>query len=600
MHESTSTLRVGLLWLLGVSAGVTVLTHIAQLLKIPFWNYANNALIVALFVSLMVLIASIHHSFSVAVRDSRVLFLVLVIAAAGAVLALVINRPDADDYYYVPNAVYYLQHPSEPMGFNIHYLSSGGTPFTSLFWATAGPYEYAQAALAFLLRLDYLVVYYIVAAAIVGFLIPISFFLATTHFSSSTRNAAIGTLVFVFLALLLVGTHRTFGNLSFARAFQGKMVLFSVGIPLFVSFSLDYFKRPTLLSWAMLFLLSTSMIGVTSSATWLLPMLALVLGLSYAVATGGPARTFANRLPYFISLLYPLLFAAYTLSSSVSTIGSDSIINQGWPTTFMGHARLVINPFFPLTLIVLVVSITISLIFLSQKRRRFLICWMILSMLLLLNPLVAPTIIRFVTTPNAYWRLFYVFPFPLTIAIGVASLLDTKDPLLTGKRRLAPVALLAVAASMGLVFRMATDSRESSVSIGPPAYKLPLRSLAIARQALIRLPPGMMLAPSEIAGITAMLNSEYPQLRIREDAVRLWLSETGRPNDAEIRIGASDFVGGQSGDFLALAAILGRYSELQSVIVKQDILADSEVDELLSIHGFSFRGYADEYALLSR
>lgn len=148
---------------------------------------------------------------------------------------------------------------------------------------------------------------------------------------------------------------------------------------------------------------------------------------------------------------------------------------------------------------------------------------MILSILLFLNPLVAPIIINFVTTPSVYWRLFYVFPFPLTIAIGAASLLDTKDPLLTGKHRLVPVALLAVAASMGLLFRTASNSRESSVSIGPPAYKLPFRSLGIARRALALLPPGMMLAPSEIAGITAMLNSEYPQLRIREDAVRLWL-----------------------------------------------------------------------------
>lgn len=288
MHESISRLRVALFWLLGVSASVTVLTHLAQLLSIPFRIYASSALIVALFISLVVLIASTHHSFSVAVHDTKVLRFVLILAVAGAVLALVINRPDADDYYYVPNAVYYLQHPADPMGFDIHYLSSDGTLFTSLFWATSGPYEHAQAALAFLLRLDYLVVYYVIAAAIVGFLIPISFFLATAHFSDSTRNAAIGALVVVCLTPLLVETHRTFGNLSFARAFQGKIVLFSIGIPLFVSFSLDYFKRPTLFSWAMLLLLSTSMIGATSSTAWLLPMLALILGLSYAVANGDP------------------------------------------------------------------------------------------------------------------------------------------------------------------------------------------------------------------------------------------------------------------------------------------------------------------------
>jgi phosphoglycerol transferase MdoB-like AlkP superfamily enzyme len=74
----------------------------------------------------------------------------------------------------------------------------------------------------------------------------------------------------------------------------------------------------------------------------------------------------------------------------------NSPANQPWPTTFFGHLNLIINPYVPLTPLAAFISIIISLIF--CKQRRILLIWIAASVILYLNPLVAPFIIEKVTS----------------------------------------------------------------------------------------------------------------------------------------------------------------------------------------------------------
>lgn len=107
---------------------------------------------------------------------------------------------------------------------------------------TSNPYEYLNALIAVGFCLDFLSVYYLIMPGISGFMIPIAIFLAIVHFSDDERSSIVGTLLTVFVLLLLGETHRTFGNFSFVRIFQGKSILLSIGVPLFIGFSIKYFK----------------------------------------------------------------------------------------------------------------------------------------------------------------------------------------------------------------------------------------------------------------------------------------------------------------------------------------------------------------------
>lgn len=596
--ESVIRFRFGLVSFFAFGAGVTILTHIAQVFTIPFAAYATTALVTAA-AALIIGLAGCSRSVSAdVVHDTSVVRLVLVLAVIGAILALAINRPDPDDFYYVPNAVYHLQHPADPMNFDIHYLAFDGAPPTSALWGTSGPYEYAQAALARFLKLDFLSVYYLISPALIGFMIPIAFFLATCCFTDSTRNAARGVLVFTCVALLLGETHWAFGNISFARAFQGKIILFSIGIPSFVSFSFDYFEKPTISSWFVLFCISTSMVGVSTSSSWLLPALALVLGLSFVITSRNRLQTISMLPRYFGTLLYGILFVAMNFRLAAGALGIGSVLNAGWPTTFRGYAGLLVNFGVPLTPLISCVSLIVSLMLLSQERRNFVASWTALTGVIFVNPVVAPLLIRFVS--NAYWRFFYISPFPLVISIAAASLLDTKSPRLADRRGLIPKATLATLLALVLFLPRGSVLSEASVDVGLPAYKLPEGPLDTAKKALTMLAPGPMLAPGELAGISVMLDSRYPALRIREDGVRLWLSEAGRLNDAELRIKASDYLDGRGGDLQALGSVISLHPELRSVIIRADIYDNSKVKLLLSDHGFEPRGVANYYAVLER
>ena len=56
--------------------------------------------------------------------------------------------------------------------------------------------------------------------------------------------------------------------------------------------------------------------------------------------------------------------------------------------------------------------------------RSFLLGWSGLAALLYLNPWVAPWLIEHITSPNIYWRLFYLLPVTPLLALAVALVLE--------------------------------------------------------------------------------------------------------------------------------------------------------------------------------
>ena len=514
-------------------------------------------------------------------------FALLAIGLLGAVLALIIHRPDSDDYYYIPNAVYYLQNPNMKMGFDIHFFHVHGLPFVSHMTNTSFPYEYTQAGIAYFTGIDFLSIYYILFPAIIGFLIPISLFYALSHFSVEPRNNAVGVLFTVGVILILGETHRTYGNLSFAKAFQGKISFLSVGIPTFIAFSFDYFKKISPLSCAALAAVSTSSIGMTASASIILLGLSLIMSLLFLYKVKSLKRSVLPLVFYFLMLGYVAIYALAIRKFALSYAGMDSPQNQGWPVTFMGHLNFLINSKMPMTPIFAVIATATSLIF-CGKRKELLI-WIGTALLLFLNPFVAPPLIKYVTSPNIYWRLFYILPFPLVIGIGVSSVLDRWPAFVKGGR-------LVIVALAGFLFllmlhyplRKASVFRPSNnVKVGWPGYKLDMNDLQAARKIVRIAPHGIMLAPADIAGIITMVDSRYPQMRARDHGIKTWLTYRGRRAEAELRIEASDFVAGYNLQFDALKELILLYPDLRSMVIQSSVWGRGEVRNFLIKDGYT-------------
>ncbi len=427
----------------GALAGVTILTHVAQLAGIAFRSYALAAVAIGIAAPVLCCTLSPPQFARMRVRDPKVLLLVLILGACGASLASVANRVALDDFYYVPNAVYYLHNPNALMDFDIHYLYSAGARFTSQVWATAGPYEYAEAALAYLLGTEFLVIYHVMGPAVGGFLLALALYLAVLHFSDDTLAAAVGTLVTMGVIMLLGDTERTVGSFSLARIFEGKVVLLAVGIPMWIAVTLNYLRGPTFVGWIMCLSVATALIGMSSSAAIVLPSLAVVLAAAHVLTTEDRAQGFWHALVYLLSLVYVAVYALFLLTHAVTDLGVASPANWRFPKTFLGHARFFVNARVPLTPALVIGSTALCLIVVSTRTRRLLLGWIGAAVVLFLNPIVAPALIEHITSPNAYWRLFYILPFPLVVGIA-SSVAFARTAQWSAQRRFAAVALVSV------------------------------------------------------------------------------------------------------------------------------------------------------------
>jgi hypothetical protein len=567
-------------------AGLTILTHLAQILHLAFKTYFFAALGVCLVAGFFSGFLIKKHGAKITSRDLLILLFLAGMGVAGSGIALLANRPDPDDYYYLPNAVYFMQHPDAPMGFRIQYLFNGNTPLESFAWATSNAYEYIQALMAYALGVHPLTVYYLLMPALAGFLIPFAFFLALVPFSEDPLAAAIGTLTITGVLLLLGETHHTFGNFAFVRIFQGKAVLLSLGFPLFVAFSLRYFARPCWQNWLGVFFLATALTGVSSSALFLLPALALLLLIAY-VWTAKPLKW--NTAPvYLATLAYVGVLALYTLLFWRTGLDNSSYANQGWPTHFNGHAASFIHPTLPLTPLLALVSTALALFLLPPKRKQFLFAWIAASLVLFLNPLTAKPLIQYVTSANAYWRMFYLYPFPLLAGVAAAALF-THTRRFSAPIRFALVAVVS-AALFGAAWLSPTSVfHQEDLQMAWLAYKLPATQLERARNITALAPPGVMLAPQPLAGLVALLDSRFPQMRVRFVAERTWMTTAAAPDEAELRIAASDYLGGNGDDPTALQTLLTRYAqEIRSVVVKESVYDEHpELQALLSAHQFT-------------
>lgn len=544
--------RLYLSWFLGLLAALTVLTHMAQAFGWSFLVYARCGLAVMIAASVLsVWQGSNRWHQDPPKSDGAASLAAGAIMIIWAILAISSFRPDADDYVYVPNAVYALANPESPLGFVVRGLvPSGGQTITSFNVAISLPFEYSQAILAHFTGLQYLDVYYLVMPALAGGAMAAAALYLTAQFPLSPLAAVLGCAVALAALLLMGETHRAFGNFSVTRAFQGKTLLLSVGIPVWTGATIAFFRQPRTSTWLLLLATGTAMLGATTSSIVVLSLLTLLLALAVAVTARGFKSLFAPTLLYGASLSYVAGYAVVFLATGYHRrLGSASPANLGWPLDFSGHFAFMVQPEQPVWLVMAAVALMVVLLLAERPVKLFVCAWTGLGVALYLNPVVAETLITYVTSPNHYWRLFYLLPVPLLISLAVAYVFDTL--LKRGQRTavgLAALGLLALAIAGHWWLPRASVFR--AAELRTPMYKLPRAELAEARAILAaQPPPGPMLAPPTVSGIIPMLSTGHPQLLQRLEAGRLWLGRRNGEFIADQRWTAMNVVAGtESGE----------------------------------------------------
>lgn len=569
---------------------MTVLTHIAQVLGITFKVYAYTGLFFMVAMSLLTWHFFQGHYRNVTRYDSGTLLFLAVSSLGGAFIASFFNtgatKISSDLFYYIPNAVYHLQNPDSSMDFAIHFIEAGSEPFSSYFGATALPFEYTQAVISYFFKIPYLSTFYFFSPALLGFLIPVTLYYLISQFINP-QSAAVGALFAIAIILLLGETPRTPGTWSFPHIYIGKVFFISIGIPLFAAATINFFRTSSPFDWMFTFAVTTAMVGTTSSSMALLPAFAAVLITAYAaVSVSGNYKIFIkNSLIYLSSLSYLI---AYTLTAFLNfhtNVGENSPVNEDFPVTFLGHAGFFFEKSGPATPLVLMGSTILTILMTSGMVRKFILAWIAASIVLFLNPIIAPFIIKYLTTPNIYWRLFYIYPMPLLVGLAGAKLFEYTS------RFSKPARSALISGTVFMLFishfvPFTTSVLYLRTEFGWPRYKMPPAIERRATEVIAVAPPGPMLAPLPLGGVIAMLSANYPQMRVFNEPERVWFEERGMGSEIDKRICASEFVNGDKPDCLPMFQALLEHSNLRSVVIAKSAALDSQVLSVLNENGF--------------
>ena len=571
-------------------ACLTVEIHLARAIDLSFRTLAVAAAITGLVVGGLTAVFLRREWRQARTRDIRTMLVLALAALIGAALASVYSRPDGDDHLYVPEAVYAMTFPDEPLGYTVHFLYQEPA-IQSVVVGTAQPFEYAQALLASGLGVDFLFVYHILVVALVGAAVPLAAYSLLRHLSEDTLTAALAAALSILILTLMGDTKYTPGSLSFTRLFQGKAVLLSAGIPFFMAESLAFFRRPGLQRWIHTAIVATALCGLSSTAFFLVPMVALATGIG-CVAALRVKRPILTLAWYGACTGYLVTFALYASRTVGNYLGAGGEGAGSWPSTFSGYVTRVFGASLPISGLILIVGFAFGAIFLREWSRRFLLVWVGACVLLYANPLVAPLWIRFATGPAAYWRVYFVVPAVALIGAGLIGVLQTLRAR-PGMQALFMAGLALLVAWLTIVPGSPSIYRQGGTT-GWPRLKVSAEALEQARTIVTNVPPGVMLAQEEPSGVIGMVRGGYPQLRIRVEPMHDWLSGS----EGERRLAASDFTGGELANEAAFRDVVGSHPELSIIMVRQEPF--QVVQEFLREHGFIHQLEIGEHMIVWR
>lgn len=492
-------------------------------------------------------------------RVDKTALLALALACLSAALCVVcLQRSDADDVIYLPKIVYAVAHPGTPMDGTIHEIAHAPALALPLSAAPYYPtaYEFAQAALAHVSGIDLLWIYYRLAPVLTAMF---GVFLLAANLRClglPWRASAIGALLAVPLLLLMGDSHRALGNFTLVRMFQSKCAFIFLGLQMFIALSLVYFRKPGARSWALLIVGVTALSGITTSALVMLPLLSLPLFLGWWFAYGhgdSLRRTFGRGLAYAAALAPTLLFALDYRKYALARAGYGSTLNAGFPDTFHGQLDLVIHgSMLSPAVLFLLASVLVLGLFWREPRHRFLLATTALIGLFYLNPWMASPVMRYLTSENIYWRLFYLPPLLLMMGAAVGVLFER---VAGGRLMRKGVPFFCFAVLAGLVVVSPTSVMHQGNHVEVALHGYPLGPYADDARACLRLArPGVVLAPVALAQEMAVLSASHTQVVTRRDFLANALF--AEPDELARRMGAAKVITGKGGRLGDLVAVL--------------------------------------------
>ncbi|MBW3603767.1 MAG: hypothetical protein KY460_02455 [Actinobacteria bacterium] len=246
--------------------------------------------------------ASVADRLHVATSTGAVIALVW--ATALAALSMFTHRPNPDDLYYVNLSQWVVDQGTFPLRDTI--FSDLAFPMSS--WPPVASYDGLAGALALLTGVHAASIVYLVVPPVATFLSV----LALWRLLRAWRIPAVGIALSLTLAFLLFDGGPGYaapGTLFLTRIWQGKVILLCLMVPTLLVYALRYVERPSRTHAWWLFVGGVAAVGLTTSAMFLVPLIALAGAAPLALRS--PRRALAG---FGAMAAYPLAAGVVTLA----------------------------------------------------------------------------------------------------------------------------------------------------------------------------------------------------------------------------------------------------------------------------------------------
>jgi Family of unknown function (DUF6077) len=424
---------------------------------------------------------------------------VLAMAAGLAALSLFVNRPDADDVFYVNHAQWVVDHGT----FAVRDTLFSDERFPSQEHPPLASYEaLAGTAGRLVNRPAADIEYYLVT--------PLATFLAVLALWKLLRTwgallPAVAVAVGAVFLLMGGADHASFGNLFLGRMWQGKVIYLSVMIPLLFAQLTEWSRRPSRAGVALLLLLGVASIGLTPTAALTVTLVAVA-----ALAPLALRRPWLALLGVAAVSLYPVIGAVLSrLDRGGGSADARAIALSDPAATF---AKV-----FGYGAIAGIAAVALVTGWLALRRRDARLTAAVASSiaLLLLAPGVLDRLGRFTGSVAVLWRLLWVVP-----AAALVGALGTVAAAVRGWRWLGLLSAAAMSAALVWAGTPIWASSNHATLTARPQWKLDPAALAAARAIAAHADPGsVVLAPTTVSQALAVLTTRVHPVDPRDDYV---------------------------------------------------------------------------------
>ena len=413
-------------------------------------------------------------------------------ATALAALSLFLVRTDPDDAYYLRQASWIAAHGRFPLGDTLH--SHDVLP--AVFSPPLPSYEALVGSTAAVAGLPPAGLAYLGVAPAVNALAVLALWRLLRAWEIRQAGPALTVAVVFLLVSVSPASHDPAlmahlpGDFFVARAWQGKVILAAVLVPLLIALLHDHATRPRRHGLVLLAACGAAAVGLSATASFLVPVIAVAY-LS-PLAARAPAQAAAGVTAA----------CAYPLAALAAALVADGRQPAGWKP-YEVAPELLMRPALGSGLVgfAAVLAALAGPLLLTPRCARRGTAAAALAAAVAFAPGVAPLVYELTGLGRPLWRL--VWAMPIAALVGAAVTQPAGRHPSAAQRRLPALAACAVLALAGTPVWQGAGTGLA----GRPAWKREPSQLAAARViARLARPGAVVLAPAGLSQTLLMLD----------------------------------------------------------------------------------------------